>query len=1138
MFRNLSTYVLALLLGLPAVALAQGTGTLAGRVVDDTGEGLPGANVLIVGTTLGAATDMDGNYRIIGVAVGTYSVTASYIGYTTVQQTGVDISSGYTRTLDFTLTEGGEGVELGEVTVTYERPLIQNDAIGVPRVVTGDAIQNLPVRGVNNIAAIQGGVVSSGNDAGSLFVRGGREQEVAYYVDGVKVAPNALVGVNNGAIQEQEMLIGTIPARYGDVQAGVISITTRSGAEQFFGSFEGITSEGLDDYGYNLAALSVGGPIVPGRAGFFLSAEGNWVADSNPYGIPSYQLDESAFNLLQASPQSLEFTGGNGSTIYVPIPADFNLTGLTPAQVTDSLFTLGLINDTTATLANTALLSTALTFDESLYSLQRGKDDPLARLTLNGSVNVNITPTTTLRLGGGLENRDREEYTFGRSLYNTYFYNDQRDSYRMFGTLRQRIGQSAFFQIQGEYQDFQYVQYPEGFSSDIGDVLSYGDAQNDYLATARRYYTLSTCDADGDPTTPGTVACYAQQFGRDSGVRPTTIEPGTFTLAGAPLTGYEQRHDQQFRFTGSATAQLGVHQVEFGGEYEQQTQRFFRVAGNGLAQYAADGSLEATVPGLPFEVDPVTGDTTVIGVASYDQLPYQAFGLPSIAGTSYYYYGYNYNGTQEVDDEDADAYFAGTNRNVAPYQPIYYAGYVQDKIEFSDLVLNLGLRVDVFDNNTDVLRDLWATTPIIRANTIQNRPSGIGDDYAVYFANDGTTVVGYRDLEGNFFNEFGEEVDVTDVTNRGSQVGDSSQPRSAAFKPYEAQVTVMPRIGVSFPVTDRALFFASYNVTSQRPTEFAYAPISVYEAAASAQSRLPNAGLEPEITTQYELGFRQRLGENAALTISGFYRTQENKIAVRQLNGGFPVYSSFQNVDFTTSQGVEVGFDLRRTRNLAIAANYTLSFAKGTGSDAQAVGTIAWRGTFFPNFITPADFDQRHSANLSLDYRFGDNEGPMIGGMRLLENFGVNLLAQFGSGQRYTPTQLNPTFVADSFTPDIRGNINTGVLPSYSRFDLKVDRSFDVGFSDVQLYLWVQDLFNTRNVTAVYRATGLASDDGYLNTAGAQNTIFGTRTPAATAFNYSAYTQGPVNVGGNQSSAAGAFYDLPRQIRLGLLLNF
>ena len=130
----------------PPLAAAQGTGTLAGRVIDSTGEGLPGANVLLDGTALGTATDVDGHYRIIGVPVGTYSMTASYVGYEAITEREVAVESGYTRTVDFdmgTPTTPFDGLVIG-CYYEFGPPLISNDPYAV-RVLSGDAIARLPM---------------------------------------------------------------------------------------------------------------------------------------------------------------------------------------------------------------------------------------------------------------------------------------------------------------------------------------------------------------------------------------------------------------------------------------------------------------------------------------------------------------------------------------------------------------------------------------------------------------------------------------------------------------------------------------------------------------------------------------------------------------------------------------------------------------------------------------------------------------------------------------------------------------------------------------------------------------------------------------------------------------------------------
>ena len=169
MLRKLSVLVIAVL-ALPVATLAQNTGKIAGVVTDaSTGETLPGVNVVLEGTILGAAADVDGNYFIIGIPVGTYTVVASFVGYQAARIEGVTVSSGYTQELNFELQSG---VELEELVVNWERPIIQQDAIGVPKIIDSEEIINLPVRGAAEIAKIQAGVVSK--EGGGLHIRGGR----------------------------------------------------------------------------------------------------------------------------------------------------------------------------------------------------------------------------------------------------------------------------------------------------------------------------------------------------------------------------------------------------------------------------------------------------------------------------------------------------------------------------------------------------------------------------------------------------------------------------------------------------------------------------------------------------------------------------------------------------------------------------------------------------------------------------------------------------------------------------------------------------------------------------------------------------------------------------------------------------
>ncbi len=135
-----------LLFLLPATAvLAQNTGKLSGRVVDDLGDPLPGANVIIDGAKLGAATDINGNYFIIGVPVGHYNVTASFVGFESQTIEGVAVSSGYTTEQNFELSSDTTLCWIPVCTDCWERgPLISRDPFASRRI-SGEEIEHLPV---------------------------------------------------------------------------------------------------------------------------------------------------------------------------------------------------------------------------------------------------------------------------------------------------------------------------------------------------------------------------------------------------------------------------------------------------------------------------------------------------------------------------------------------------------------------------------------------------------------------------------------------------------------------------------------------------------------------------------------------------------------------------------------------------------------------------------------------------------------------------------------------------------------------------------------------------------------------------------------------------------------------------------
>lgn len=208
-------------------------GKIAGRVTQEgSGEALIDANILIEGTSLGAATNLDGDYYIINVPAGTYDVTASLVGYASQRITEVEVNSGRTTRLDFALKPSF--IPMEEVIVTWEKPPVDLQETSARAVVRQEEIQELPVQTVGQILELQAGATTDAS--GQLHVRGGRSGEIVYYVDGQRIE-DPISGlsqpfVNREAVEELTLLSGTFNAEYGDAMSGIVQIITREGGEK------------------------------------------------------------------------------------------------------------------------------------------------------------------------------------------------------------------------------------------------------------------------------------------------------------------------------------------------------------------------------------------------------------------------------------------------------------------------------------------------------------------------------------------------------------------------------------------------------------------------------------------------------------------------------------------------------------------------------------------------------------------------------------------------------------------------------------------------------------------------------------------------------------------------------------------
>jgi len=314
---------LVLLFSSTAIFAQTGVGKISGKVTDaDTKEPLIGANIIIVNTNLGAATDIDGNYFILNITPGTYEVKASYVGYAskTIQDVRVVANITYELNIelstDFTLPD----------IVVEDKKFFEAKATNTVKVIDSDQISKLPVRGVQNLVSLQAGVVvaeGSGGQSGNadLNVRGGRSSEVVYIVDGI--VQNNLYNrstvsqVSNSAIDQISFQVGGYEAKYGQAQSGVVNVTTKSG-DPYYNIRADVSSSGFtDEFGANLYQGSISGPIIPGIPNYtiFLSGERNWFLDGNPTAVPIVIKTTEDGDFLE-NPETLERIPNNQSGVW------------------------------------------------------------------------------------------------------------------------------------------------------------------------------------------------------------------------------------------------------------------------------------------------------------------------------------------------------------------------------------------------------------------------------------------------------------------------------------------------------------------------------------------------------------------------------------------------------------------------------------------------------------------------------------------------------------------------------------------------------------------------------------------------------------------------------------------------------
>lgn len=1242
-------FLLASVLFIGSYSLAQtGVGTIRGAISDkDSKEPIPFANVILYrnGAQVGGAkTDFDGKFQINSIEPGSYDVEFRYVGYGTQRKNGVIVNSDKITFLnDIQLSSTDKITDDVEV-IYYVVPLIDKDGGASGATITREDIARMAVRDATEVAATVGGVYSpEGSD--EISVRGSRTGDNYVFIDGIKVRGSS--AIPKSAIQEISVMTGGLPANYGDMTGGVISITTRGPSAKYFGSAEIVTSGvsfrgadpvgydtrviGFDKFGYNLFEAMLSGPLWMKKdsagnktkpiLGFFASFNITDQLDPRPLIGGSWRIKQEYRDELLANPLRPTSTGQGTyhNSNFLRADAFENIPFKMNARRTNYSGTFKID-------ANVGP-NVTLTFGGQV-AYNTGNQFSYTNSLLNWD-NFGVSDRLDTRFFGRFTHRLRFDDKEGSSSkISSFFYSFMFDYSNSVGTTQDRNHRDKLFNygyvgrfsttriptyqfVDGVDQSgnaFQYFEH-DGFL-DVATSFVPSNVNSSFAAITSQYYDIYR----NNPSATMSLLDIVNGNALRNGDRPTNVY-GIWENIGVPFGTYSKFQQQQYRATGSATMNIGGHSVSMGFEFEQRVDRgysaspiriwevarqlsnshireldkskptwdnvgtFSRVTYERLnpSYGAANGVFGGQQMGDPqsyfdfnlrnlLGLNPFGTDFINLDEVDPNSLNFNMFSADELfnAGNAFVsYFGYDHTGRKVRGATDINRYFnefdenGNYRRNIGSFQPIYVAGYLMDKFAFDDIVFNVGVRLDYFNANQPVLKDPFlfynarnvAEAKVLRDQFafVEDIPESMGDDYIVYVndINNPTAINGFR--QGmNWYDASGTPV--ADPSVIAGSLGIAPwvfnpgqiTPTADAFERYRPQINVMPRIAFSFPISDEASFFAHYDILTQRPNAgFRFDPFE-YQFIQNRSAQINNPNLKPTTTIDYALGFQQVLTKTSAIKIEAFYREMRNQIqAFRMVEAHPATYTTFGNRDFGTVKGMTISYDLRRTGNIRMNANYTLQFAEGTGSNANSSLSLVNSGQPNLQSIFPLDFDRRHTFNFVIDYRFGEGKsynGPKgKNGSQILQNTGVNLTTNIGSGTPYSRQQFATGEAIGVGTAGLDGTLNGSRQPWTYTTDFQIDRSFDLAFGKeegkktpafLNIYFRITNVFNVANVLNVYRGTGNPNDDGYLQSALFQPTIQNQLDERAFRDMYLLNVNNPFNLG------------LPRTIRLGIKFDF
>ena len=1001
------------------VVYAGTTGKIVGRVTDkQTGDPLPAANVMIEGTTMGAATDVDGYYVILNVPPGKYTLKASYVGYQPMVVENVVVNEDRTTQVNFALVS--KTLVATEVVVKAKEPVIKKDLTASVNIVKSEEVASLPVNQISEIVTRQAGVI----ERGGLHIRGGRPDEVIYVVDGVEIRDPytnfTFTAVPLLSMEETAVSRGGFDVDQGTVSSGVISVVTKEGGPRYQLNSRFYTSDfsllGPTVYGFldkNYGDIYY--DFITGRNLDFKSpkarhhnanrhfelALGGPINPSNPKGAKFF-VSSSYDNSFGRFPAYMDSTKRNWNENYqwkisVPFKSLKFYTSGFYYRETNRGYSPG--------------------WRFALDHLSLFKD---RRLQFIVGLNHIVSPKTYWEFRFGMfrreftnnvfedvdhdgvddfDDRDRDGFI---EIDLDYFRGFRQDTFRTWGHIDSIV--DVWYTVNIDSM-FSYVS-PNGDTIHPEINQSEGYVEIPYYWWDYNVQSLYPSIGSGppwwprfpyyDPTTGDTLPYHTYGWGQRSRVDMAVL---VIRLPDNSIDTVIQMGNSYYEFPYTWPRNpYTVPDSEFvvvdtllklGNQWLPDPHTWERTP----YYYGRSGYVTASWK----LTSQVTRSHEILAGLEYKSVDISRYVADYVSGGNTYFSLLN----PPIGRRAGDPYNVIDWFKDNPLKPSIFAAYFRDKIEMEGMIAKVGLRLDYYNPGGFTFSD---SLDPFKPDTI------------------------WRNLET------------------------LKNPIRAKSRWY-----ISPRIGISHPISERDVLHFTYGHYFQIPP---FSQIISSYVFGGAFPIIGNADIDPQKTISYELGIKHAFTPELIVDVTAFYKDIKDWTRTKMfVTPSGRSYGYYINEDWGSVRGVEFNFQKRPggifpylTANLT----YTFQIASGSFSSPFNAYNWMWRGYPLPPYESPLDWDQRHSLIATIGLNV-PADGALFG-MKAFSNFGITLQHTYGSGYPYTPPINSEREAVEA--------INSKRLPSYRETDMRIYKVLKVGPARLRLFADVVNLFNRKDLSS------------------------------------------------------------------------